>query len=632
LCAIVESSDDAIISKDLNSIITSWNAGAERIFGYTAEEAIGQPITMLMPPDRIDEEPGILKQIRRGERIDHYETVRQRKDGTLLDISLTVSPVFDGSGKVVGASKVARDITKRKAAEKAVHLRSAQYETLLNQAPVGAYLVDADFRIRDVNPIAQAFFGETRELDGQDFGKVMHLLWEDEYADEVVRIFRNTLETGDPYFTPERIEMRRDRGEREFYEWQTNRIILPDGRNGVVCYFRDISTQVQAREALKEVDRRKNEFLAILAHELRNPLAPIRNSLQILRMTGDSAPAAQRIHGMMERQVVHMVRLVDDLLELSRINRGTIELKKECVELATVISNSIETSKPMIEAADHQLAVSLPPEPIFVEGDLVRLSQVFSNLLNNAAKYTNRGGNITVSATREAGQLVVSIRDTGIGIPRDMLSRVFDMFMQVDNPLRRSQEGLGIGLSLVRTIVSMHGGNIEARSDGLGRGSEFVVRLPIAEPDCVEKKTTPRGREPAVAPTCRILVVDDNRDAADSLAMLLKLLGADVHLAYDGPSALETLAICRPSIVLLDIGMPGMDGYEVAKRVRKDSRFHDITLIALTGWGQENDRRQSHDVGFDHHLVKPVDFGALQVLLASLDGKKSRDALVTGAS
>ena len=241
------------------------------------------------------------------------------------------------------------------------------------------------------------------------------------------------------------------------------------------CYFRDISTQVQARESLKEVDRRKDEFLATLAHELRNPLAPIRNSLQILRMNNCSASAAQRIHEMMERQVVHMVRLVDDLLELSRISRGTIELKKERVDLATVINNAIETSKPMIETADHQLAVSLPPEPILVEGDMVRLSQVFANLLNNAAKYTNRGGNISVSARREERQLIVSIHDTGIGIPRDMLSRVFDMFTQIDNSLRRSQDGLGIGLSLVRTIVSMHGGNVEARSDGVGRGSEFLV-------------------------------------------------------------------------------------------------------------------------------------------------------------
>ncbi len=623
LAAIVESSVDAIISKDLNGIITSWNAGAQRIFGYTAEEAIGRPVTMLMPPDRVDEEPGILASIRRGEGIDHYETVRQCKDGTLLDISLTVSPVLDANGRVVGASKVARNITERKAGEEAVRLRSAQYETLLNQAPLGVYLVDADFRIRDVNPIAQAAFG-IPELIGQDFGEVMHILWEDEYANEIIRIFRHTLETGEPHFTPECIETRRDCGKRDFYEWQINRIILLDGRYGVVCYFRNISTQIQAREALKDVDRRKDEFLATLAHELRNPLAPIRNSLQILRMTSGTVPAAQRIHEMMERQVVHMVRLVDDLLELSRISRGTIELKKERVELATVINNAIETSKPIIEAADHQLTVSLPAEPILVEGDVVRLSQVFANLLNNAAKYTNRGGNISVSARREERQLIVSICDTGIGIPRDMLSRVFDMFTQVDNSLRRSQDGLGIGLSLVRTLVSMHGGNVEVRSDGLGRGSEFLVRLPVTASSDLEPKPVSEGQEPAVAPTTRILVVDDNRDAADSLAMLLKLLGADVHLAYDGPSALEALSICRPSVVLLDIGMPGMDGYEVAKRVRRDSRFSNITLIALTGWGQENDRRHSQESGFDHHLVKPVDFGALQVLLASLDGQASR--------
>ncbi len=392
---------------------------------------------------------------------------------------------------------------------------------------------------------------------------------------------------------------------------------MPDGRDGLVCYFRDISEEVRAREALKEVDRRKDEFLATLAHELRNPLAPIQNNLQILRMTGGAGQAGERAHEMMERQVAHMVRLVDDLMELSRISRGQCELKKEPVELSTIIRHAVEISHPVVRAGQHQLTVSCPAEPILLEGDSVRLAQVFANLLNNAAKYTERGGQITIKAALEAGDVVVSVQDTGIGIPDNMLDRVFDMFAQVSNPLRRTQDGLGIGLSLVRTLVAMHGGTVEARSLGIGHGREFVVRLPVAEPRAPIPPALPRTGEQDMA-ALRVLVVDDNRDGADSLATILNLLGADVHVAYDGPSALELLPICRPAVVLLDIGMPGMDGHEVALRVREDPEHRDMTLIAMTGWGQESDRRRSKAAGFEHHLVKPVEFEALRALLLSL--------------
>ncbi len=382
--------------------------------------------------------------------------------------------------------------------------------------------------------------------------------------------------------------------------------------------------QLQIRDHLaerREADRRKDEFLAILAHELRNPLAPIRNSLHILRLGARNDPTAERVTEMMERQVNHMVRLVDDLMEVSRITRGKIELRKEPVEVAAVVRSAVETSRPLIEAAGHQLTVAVPPEPLTLEGDPVRLAQVFANLLNNAAKYTEDGGRICLTVRREGGDAIaVSVRDTGIGISADMLPRVFELFTQVDRSTRRAQGGLGIGLTLVKSLVEMHGGSVEARSDGRGKGSEFVVRLPLAAAPRRAGAPAPEEEGPsAVLVLRRVLVVDDNRDAAESLAMLLKLLGSEVHVAYDGPGALEALRTYRPSVVLLDIGMPGMDGHEVARRIRRQPELQDVTLIALTGWGQEEDRRRSQEAGFDYHLIKPVDVGALETLLSSLE-------------
>ncbi len=373
----------------------------------------------------------------------------------------------------------------------------------------------------------------------------------------------------------------------------------------------------RAERELQDADRRKDEFLAILAHELRNPLAPIRNSLHILRLTGQSDPAAERVGEMMERQVNHMVRLVDDLLEVSRITRGKIELRKEPIELAAVVRSAVETSKPLVDAAGHQLAVTIPSEPLFLLGDLVRLSQVIANLLNNAAKYTEPGGQIWLKVRREADCVSISVRDTGIGIPSDMLPRVFDLFAQIDRHVGHSQGGLGIGLTLVKSLVEMHGGAVKVQSDGPGRGSEFEVRLPlVAGPQPDASSVSQKGL--ALIPR-RVLVVDDNRDAADSLSTLLKLLGADVFVAYDGPEALAILGQYKPEVVLLDIGMPGMDGHEVARRIRQQPEFQDVTLIALTGWGQQEDRHRSESAGFDFHLIKPADVNVLQSLLLSLD-------------
>jgi PAS domain S-box-containing protein len=525
----------------------------------------------------------------------------------------------------------------RREAEAALRRRSEQFETLLNTAPLGVYLVDADFCIRAVNPIALPVFGALGEgVVGRDFDEISHVLWDEAYADEVVGIFRHTLETGEPYVASERADFRIDRGQAEYYDLRVDRITLPDGRHGLVCYFRDISAQVLARKAVEEsrnviaeADRRKTEFLATLAHELRNPLAPIRNALTILTLAGADAQATARARETIDRQVTHMVRLVDDLMEISRVTRGKIELDRATVDLAEVVRVAVETSKPLLDRAGHHLSLSLPSEPLTMLADPVRLAQVLSNLLNNAAKYTPDGGRISLEARRDGPAVVVSVRDDGLGIERAMLSKVFDIFMQAQQTYSRAQGGLGIGLTLERSLVELHGGTVEARSEGLGRGSEFVVRLPLeAAPAASAGKAGPQ----TLSIQRRILVVDDSRDAAVMLATLLGLLGAEVDVATDGMSALEQVRERRPDLVFLDIGMPGMDGYEVARRIRQDRDLGAVQLVALTGWGQEDDRRKSKEAGIDVHLVKPLDLSTLRAVLCKLAERSGHAALLERAA
>jgi signal transduction histidine kinase len=371
----------------------------------------------------------------------------------------------------------------------------------------------------------------------------------------------------------------------------------------------------EAEDALREVDRRKDEFLATLSHELRNPLAPLRNGLHVLRLKSDGAGSAGSLLEIMERQVNHLVRLVDDLLEMSRITRGVLELRRERAELSTIVRNAVETSGPLIQEGRHGLDVSLPGETLWVEGDPVRLAQILSNLLNNAAKYTPDAGAIALSARRDGGVALISVRDNGIGIAPEALSRIFEMFSREGREGARGQGGLGIGLSLSRRLAEMHGGTIEAKSEGIGRGSEFIVRLPVAH---AAADTAQSPRLAGTVPAMRALVVDDNQDAATSLGMVLSMLGADVTTAYDGPAAIAAFASTDPSVVLLDIGMPGMDGYEVARTLRLRFPERRPAIVALTGWGQEDDRRRAREAGIDHHLVKPAEIEVLRELLARI--------------
>jgi len=375
-----------------------------------------------------------------------------------------------------------------------------------------------------------------------------------------------------------------------------------------------LAERALSEATLRSNDQRKDEFLAMLAHELRNPLAPICNALHALRLQAGDPDATTEIVAMLERQAGHLVRLVDDLLEVSRITRGKIELRRKLVDVSDVIRTAVEASRPLLDAARHRLTISASPLGAQLEADPVRLAQVFSNLLNNAAKYTDPGGLVELDASMDGGELVVVVRDNGIGIPPAMVPRVFDMFVQVDQASARSQGGLGIGLTLVRSIVELHGGTVSVASEGTGKGASFTVRLPV--PRAVAAAPPgPSERRAAERSDVDVLIVDDNRDAADSLAGMLALLGARVRIAYGGQDALARLDEARAELVLLDLGMPGIDGLEVARRIRRRADLAGVTLAALTGWGQEHDVRRSMAAGFDRHLTKPADVRSLQELL-----------------
>ncbi|MGV3486917.1 MAG: ATP-binding protein, partial [Planctomycetaceae bacterium] len=373
-------------------------------------------------------------------------------------------------------------------------------------------------------------------------------------------------------------------------------------------------------EQVREQDRRKDEFLATLAHELRNPLAPIRTGLSVLRLAPPEERLAPEILEVMERQVEHMVRLIDDLLDVSRITRGMVELKRGHVEIRKIFDAAIEVSRSIIEAAEHQLIVSIPDEPLVIDADATRMAQVISNLLNNAAKYTPHGGRIELSAQPEGHELTILVRDNGTGIAPEMLSKVFEMFTQVGHTLELAQGGLGIGLGLVSKLVAMHGGTVTAQSDGLDQGSLFTVRLPLAVGESTGTDVTRSGSTttPSQVISRRILVVDDNTDGAQVLSLLLERAGHTTSMAHNGRTALEVARQFRPEVVFLDIGLPEMNGYEVAQRLRAEYGSEDLTLVALTGWGTEADRRRSRDAGFDHHFTKPVDAAHVQAMLAGL--------------
>lgn len=639
LAAIVESSQDAIVSKSLDGIIRTWNTGAERLFGYTAEEAVGQPITIIIPPERHAEEKSILERLRRGERIASFECMRVNKSGQLLDISLTVSPIRNAEGQIIGASKIARDISAQKRAvqeqlqaqENLAHVtaesdrRRRLYETVLSNTPDFMYVFSLDHRILYANEALLNIWGRSwPEVQGKTFLDVGYELW---HAEMHCREIDHVRATKQPI-----------RGEvpfngahgRRMYDYIFVPVIGADGEvEAVAGTTRDVTERRQMEDALREADRNKDEFIALLAHELRNPLAPLRNGLQVLRLGADSPAVMAEAREMMERQLSHMVRLIDDLLDISRLSQNKMELRRSQVLLSDILNSAIETARSAIESAGHQLTLSLPAEPIYLDADLTRLAQVFSNLLTNSAKYTEHGGQIWLSAERRGQDVVVTVRDTGIGIPAGSLQRVFDMFSQVDRSIERTSGGLGIGLALVKGLVAKHGGSVSAASEGIGKGSTFTVTLPAIS-TAVESPTASDAQTSAAAvQQRRILVVDDNLDSAASMAIMLNLVGNEVLTAHDGLAAVEMASRYHPDVILMDVGMPKLNGYDATRRIRTQEREESeesrtpAAIIALTGWGQQADRELSRAAGCDGHLVKPVGLAELEQLLFEIASRRS---------
>jgi PAS domain S-box-containing protein len=782
MAAIVSSSDDAIISKTLDGIITSWNAGAERLFGYTPHEAIGQPILMLIPKERHDEELEIIERIRSGFSIEHFETERVAKNGKRLQLSITVSPVRDSQSRIIGASKVARDISERLLAAEVMRDSEERFRTLASNAPVGIFQTDlagntlfvnkawcdlsglqpsdasgdgwinavhpldrervindwqsawsqgmpshTEFRFRrpdgsiawlqgsaeplcdpqgkmlgyigtvaditsrklaeqalsdneqrlaaelagmnslynltaqllateDLQSALQEVLTSAIALQRADMGCV-HLY---DAASDTFKVATQlgfepnaleTLSTFDPHSASGRALLTESRIVIEDVKLDPDyQHLLPFAKEagyraiqstplksrgdvmlGILStHFReprqlesrelrmldlyarqaaDFIEQMQLIQSMREADHRKDEFLAMLAHELRNPLAPIRSGLDCLALENGEANESVTI---MRDQVEHLVRLVDDLLDVSRIARGKVELRKEIVEVAPLVERAVEATAWSFKAKEQSLDISLPQEMICVDADPVRLVQVLGNLLNNASKYTPEGGHIELAVVSDGKEVILRVKDNGIGIERDLLPRVFDLFTQSSRALDRAQGGLGIGLTLVRSLVELHGGEIQAISEGIGKGSEFIITLPKSQltpkPKTHSKLESSQSR--------RIVVVDDNYGAARLVSVLLKKLGDhEVEMAHDGPSALEKVKLLQPDIILLDIGLPGMDGYEVARQIRA-ADINQPLLVALTGYGRPEDQDESKAAGFDDHIVKPLAVDMLQRILA----------------
>lgn len=532
-------------------------------------------------------------------------------------------PILDAAGKVVEWFGTARDITEQKQAKEELARVSAEserrrrlYEAILAGTPDFVYVFSLDYRVLYANDALIAMWGHSlAETIGKTFLEIGYESWHAEMHCREIDQVRTTKQPirGEVPFN--------GTNGRRVYDYIFVPVLGADGEVEVVAgTTRDITDRKDMEDELRhlaaslsEADHRKDEFIALLAHELRNPLAPLRNGVQVLRLAEDES-TRRMAQEMMDRQLTHMVRLIDDLLDVSRLSRNKMELRQTAVTLDHVIASAVETVRPLIDETGHDLTISLPDQPVALYADLTRLSQVFSNLLTNSAKYMEHGGRIWVSGELHGNEVTVSVRDTGIGIPPQSLAAVFNMFSQVDSSLERSRGGLGIGLALVKGLVEMHGGSVTADSEGEGKGSTFTVTLPVVpEPlDPIQIESAP-GIE--ATPRRRILVVDDNRDSASSMSMMLKLLGNDVQTAHDGIDAVAAAERWQPDVILMDIGMPKLNGFEATRQIREQPWGKRIVIIALTGWGQDDDRAQSRSAGCDGHLVKPVNISDLRQLL-----------------
>ncbi len=623
LASIVQYSNDAIISKSLDGIIQSWNAAAESLFGYTSEEVIGKHISLVIPQDRVAEEDQIIERLKAGLPVEHFETVRRRNDDSRIDVSLTVSPLKDDEGNVIGASKIVRDVSERKRAES----ERQKFVTMIESSTDFIGMCDLQGVPFFINRAGLDLVG-LESIEAASGVTIVDFFFPEDQDRIMKQFFPSVLKNGNG-----EIEIRFRNFKTGEARWMAYKVLTLTDVDDKPVGFATVSQDITERKRLEndlrnlaadlsETDRRKNEFLATLAHELRNPLAPMSNMLEVLKRSEGDVEVLKNAHATIERQLNQMVRLVDDLLDLNRITHDRLELRRSQVELSAVIQQAIEVAQSLFNAANQELSVDLPHEPLYLTADRARLAQVFGNLLNNSSKYTQANGKIAIKARRDGGEVVVTVSDNGAGIPSDKLKSIFEMFNQVDRTADDAQGGLGIGLTLVRRLVEMHGGSVEATSAGEGQGSEFIVRLPVTRSSPVSENEP--AKVEALPAEHSILVVDDNRDSAESLSMLLQITGNKTYLAHDGMEALEAVEKYRPEVVLLDIGLPKLNGFEVCRRVREFPWAQGTVMIALTGWGQDDDRRKSKEAGFDGHLVKPVDYDKLLALLNTLTGQSAK--------
>ena len=623
LAAIVHTSQDAIVGKTLDGIIRSWNQGAEQIFGWKAAEIIGKPVTTLIPPERHDEERQILSRLAKGLRIEHFETVRVTKDGRRLDVSLTISPIRNAEGVIIGASKIARDVTPQRRAVAEVELGAIRLQLALEAARLGDWSWDIASDVLTMSARAAALFGISPGPN-LTWTHLQQLIHPDDRERTNLAV-QQAVATRADYEMEYRV---RPAGSQDRWILAKGRAQYspidgsPQSMFGVVQDITDRKRLehelITKAEQLAELDRQKDDFIALLAHELRNPLAPIRNGLHVMRLAGDDVQKITAAREVMNRQLLHMVRLIDDLLDISRMKRSKLHLQKQRVLLSEVVANAVEVVRPAIDAAGHQLTVSLPQLPIELDADLTRIAQVLSNLLANSAKYTEPGGHITLTAAMQGPSVVITVKDDGIGIPQEALPTVFEMFAQVNRRIEQVTGGLGIGLALVKGLVEAHGGGVSAHSAGPGKGSTFTVRLPVLPPQAPRLEAEPQLRERAPARRLKVLVADDNHDGASSMAELLEMLGHEAKLAHDGEEAVALAGQFHPDLILMDVGMPRLNGLEAARRIRGEAWGQTVAIYALTGWGKETDRQRSREAGCDGHLVKPVGITALEELISEI--------------
>ncbi len=607
---LIERMSEAAVVID-GATILYCNGRLGKILGL--ENLAGQDFLKLVAPNECERIQKFLADCGEGKALAEASLIAD--DGRCVAVRLSAAPISFNQRPCVALIVTALDdVEALKISEASLRESEERFRAIFEHAAIGIAITDWEGHITHANPAYCDLLGYTQdELSRITFSDLVHPEDRADNFQEIGRLREHSL----PFFEIENRYIRKN-GEAVWVHKFVS--ILHDEKGApahLMALVSDVSERRRMEETLREADRHKDEFIATLAHELRNPLTPIANALHSLQRIAGATGDMQRLHGMIERQVTQLVRLVDDLLEVSRISTGKIELRKQRLSLAAVIQQAVETSQPLLEAGRHNTTISLGEQPLVVEGDQVRLAQLFTNLLNNAAKYTPSGGQISITARKESGEAIVSIRDTGIGISPEMLPKVFGIFTQGDRSTGRTQGGIGIGLSLARKLVELHGGSIHGFSGGAGKGSEFVVWLPLTDGAAAEAPVEEKC-DAASGSACRVLVVDDDHDVADSFSMLLQTFGVNTLVVYSGMAAIDALSEFMPRLAFVDIGMPDVDGYETARRIRQLPQGKNLMLAALSGWGNVDDRRRSVEAGFDHHFVKPIDMTALESLLASV--------------